>query len=107
MNPTDKARVGHMVEAARNILRVARGRKSLDDIVKQAAVIRWFEVMGEAAAGVSAEGRAENPGVPWKELKGMRNVLIHDYMEVDLARVWDAVAATRALLPRLEDIVKR
>lgn len=96
-----------MAEAARNILRVARSRRSLEDIVKQAAVIRWFEVMGEAAAGVSEGAKASHPGVPWKDLKGLRNVLIHDYMEVDLGLVWDAVAKTRSLLPRLDSLLKR
>ncbi|MFO1533309.1 MAG: DUF86 domain-containing protein [Thermoplasmatota archaeon] len=95
-----------MVEAAHNIRRVARGRASLDDVVKQAAVIRWFEVMGEAAAQVSDEGKTDEPAVPWRELRNLRNVLIHDYMEIDLDRVWDAVGRTRRLLPRLEAMLK-
>lgn len=57
----------------------------------QSAVIKALETIGEAAARVSPEIRAANPGLPWVEMIGMRNRLIHDYFGVDVVKVWDTV----------------
>jgi hypothetical protein len=55
----------------------------------QDAVIRNIEVIGEAAKRVSAESRAGMPELDWKRICGMRDVLIHDYIGVDLEEVWN------------------
>ena len=83
---------------------------------KQDAVIRRFEIMGEAARRLSPEVQAALPEIPWRFVTGMRNILIHDYDEVNLNIVWDAaqrdlpplIAALEAyLLPRLPRDDKR
>jgi uncharacterized protein with HEPN domain len=56
----------------------------------QDAVIRNIEVIGEAAKRVSPGTRALIPSVDWKAICGMRDVLIHDYIAVDLDAVWNA-----------------
>jgi uncharacterized protein with HEPN domain len=61
------------------------------DEVLQAAVIRWIEVIGEAAAHITPEIRARDPDIPWQDIAGTRNLLIHGYFRVDLARVWHVV----------------
>jgi uncharacterized protein with HEPN domain len=58
----------------------------------QDAVIRNLEIIGEAAKALSPEFRSQHPGVPWAGMAGMRDVLIHGYMGVDLKVVWDVVA---------------
>ena len=60
----------------------------LSDRMKQYAVIRAFEILGEAAGKLSQEIRDQNIGVPWKNIIGMRNILIHVYHEADLDLVW-------------------
>ena len=56
------------------------------------AVIRNFEVIGEAAKKLSVEIKGKYPHVEWKEAMGFRDVLIHDYFGIDLEAVWDTVA---------------
>jgi uncharacterized protein with HEPN domain len=59
----------------------------------QDAVVRNLEIVGEAAKRVSPDLRKQAPGVPWREMAGMRDKLVHDYFGVDLDLVWDVVAA--------------
>jgi uncharacterized protein with HEPN domain len=59
----------------------------------QDAVIRNVEVIGEAAKRVSAKSRMRMPSLDWKSICGMRDVLIHDYIGVDLDEVWNVVSS--------------
>jgi uncharacterized protein with HEPN domain len=62
-----------------------------DDRQLQDAVIRRLEIIGEAARRLSDETRLMMPDIPWADLIGMRNVMIHEYDDVDLSIVWDTV----------------
>jgi len=55
---------------------------------KQDAVLRRFEIIGEAASRLSPETQALFPDVPFRSMKGMRNIIAHDYGDVDLDQVW-------------------
>jgi len=55
------------------------------------SLVRCIEIVGEAAAVVSAEGRRKLPDLPWADIVAMRNRLIHGYFQIDLDRVWDTV----------------
>jgi uncharacterized protein with HEPN domain len=57
----------------------------------QDAVIRNFEVIGEATKRLSPEFRTKYPKVPWRRIAGLRDVLIHDYLRVDLDEVWGII----------------
>jgi uncharacterized protein with HEPN domain len=70
----------------------------------QDGVIRNLEVIGEATKNLSAELRAANQEIPWRQIAGMRDVLIHDYLKVNLARVWRTVVSD---LPPLQEAVTR
>ncbi|HSK75491.1 MAG TPA: DUF86 domain-containing protein [Thermoanaerobaculia bacterium] len=54
----------------------------------QDAVIRQLEIIGEAVKRISPELLRQRPDIPWRRIAGMRDVLIHDYMGVDLEAVW-------------------
>jgi uncharacterized protein with HEPN domain len=71
---------------------VGRSRADLDsDHVLAAALERFVEVMGEAANKIPDAIRQDVPGIPWRELIGMRNRLIHGYSSVDHDVVWEVV----------------
>lgn len=57
----------------------------------QDAVIRNFEVLGEAAKHLSEAFRSSHEGIPWKRIVGFRDVLIHHYIGVDIEQVWSVV----------------
>ena len=57
----------------------------------QDGVIRNLEVIGEATKNISEDLRAANPSIPSRQIAGMRDVLIHDYMGVDYELVWEVV----------------
>lgn len=67
------------------------------------AVIRSLEVLGEAAKHIPKSFRQKYPDIPWDKMAGMRDVLIHDYMGVDVKTVWK-VASER--LPELKPLLK-
>lgn len=76
-----------MVEATEAALGFAQGRGRDDlvgDLMLRFALTRAIEIIGEAAAKVSAEARAEAPRIPWTAIVGMRNRLIHAYFDVDI-----------------------
>ncbi len=76
-----------------------------DDLV-QDAVLRRIGVIGEAVGYLPAELKEQYPQVPWQDIKGMRNKLIHDYGHVDLELVWAVVQKDLPLLePQIRQIL--
>lgn len=61
----------------------------LEDWIKQDAIFRNIEIIGEAIANVEEELKQKYPDVPWVQAKGMRNFLIHEYFKVDHDAVWE------------------
>lgn len=55
------------------------------------AVIRAVEIIGEAAANIPEKVRSEYPGIPWREVKGMRNKLVHHYFGINVEVVWQTI----------------
>ena len=72
----------------------------------QDAVIRNLEVIGEAAKNVSASTRREHSNIPWKDLAGVRDKLIHHYFGVNLTIVWKIIRdELPPLLPQLDEVL--
>ena len=70
----------------------------------QDAVIRNLQTMAESATRVSVDLQAGHPEVNWLKIRGFRNVLVHDYLGVDLERVWNILENE---LPKLKDAVDK
>jgi uncharacterized protein with HEPN domain len=100
----DELYLRHILEAIDKIGEyTAAGREGFfGSSQAQDAVIRRLEIIGEAVKRLSVGARRNRPQIPWKEIAGMRDVLIHDYMGVDLAAVWEA---TQQDLPALRRAV--
>jgi uncharacterized protein with HEPN domain len=60
-------------------------------LIKQDAIIRNFEIIGEATKHLSSEIRRLHQEIKWREMAGFRDVLIHNYMGVDLVEVWNII----------------
>lgn len=69
----------------------------------QNAILKAIEIIGEAAARVSQETRQAHPEIPWPELIGIRNRLVHAYFDVNLQRVWETVQQD---VPRLISLIE-
>ncbi|MCK9308541.1 MAG: DUF86 domain-containing protein [Methanoculleus sp.] len=63
----------------------------IDSPMAQDAVVRNFEVIGEAVKRIPDLLKEERPDIPWRRIAGLRDILIHQYMKVDLEAVWAIV----------------
>ncbi len=71
----------------------------------QDAVIRNFEIIGEATKRLSAEFRQKYPEIPWRRMAGFRDILIHNYMNIDITTVWQAVQEILPIATQIEAIL--
>lgn len=105
IDETDALYLKHIQERIGRIETCAReGREAFDaSPILQDAVMRNFEVIGEAVKQVSPDLRDRYSDVEWRRVAGFRDVLIHNYMGVDLDEVWNVIEKD---LPRLKRTVK-
>jgi uncharacterized protein with HEPN domain len=110
MQPEDRTRILHMIEAANAISRFVAGRSRADldgDLMLLFALVRAVEVFGEAAAKVSGTLKAASSGVPWLEIVATRNRLIHAYFDIDRNIHWTAATEEiPALVPSLRALIQ-
>ena len=103
----DKAYLQHILDA------ISDAEKFLENITqdaffknkeKQYAVLRALEIIGEATKNLSKEFRAKHREIPWRDIAGMRNKLIHEYFGVNLELVWTTV---KNRLPELKKQIRK
>ena len=75
----------------------------LEKQVVQDAIVRQLEIIGEATKRVSIDYKDRYPQIPWKIMAGMRDKLIHDYIDVDFRMVWSTVKED---IPELDRLLK-
>ncbi|MCL4743453.1 MAG: DUF86 domain-containing protein [Phycisphaerales bacterium] len=105
----DDATILDVAHAARQVVSFIHGfdRARFEaDPKTVAAVLHGITIMGEAVKRLSIEFREAHPDVPWSDIAGMRDRLIHNYDDVDLAVVWDTARRDiPALLDRLRPLL--
>lgn len=89
----DRERLLDIQEAIERIDRYARkGWPEFEsNELVQVWIVRHLEIIGEAVRGLSAQFRHDHSHVPWRDIAAMRNVLAHEYFDIDLKEVWAAV----------------
>jgi uncharacterized protein with HEPN domain len=116
VNKDPRVYLAQILECIERIVKYVAGGKEafFTEQLIQDAVIRNFEIIGEAARRVPEAYRQLHPAIPWRALAAFRNVLIHQYESVDLHEVWrvieDQMASLREavarVLPPLEQLEK-
>jgi uncharacterized protein with HEPN domain len=111
MNPRDRVRLQHLVDALNAAIRFTQGRDRGDldsDEMLLFALVRAVEIAGEAANQVTAETRAQLPDLPWSSMIGMRNRLVHAYFDINRDMLWSTLTeAAPPLAERLKNVLGR
>ena len=111
MNKDDIVFLKHMLDAIELIENYLMGKDFSEfenNRMLQDAVIREIEIIGEATKNLSSGFRAKYSEIPWRQIAGMRDKLIHGYFGVDLVAVWGTAAEDiPALGVKLREILKK
>jgi uncharacterized protein with HEPN domain len=102
----DPANLWDTLEAAEKVQRFIENKTFEDfmhDDMLRAAVERNLEIIGEAARRTSEDLKQEHPEIPWRKIIAQRNVLIHEYDDIDYKEIWEVVSFH---LPRLIDQIR-
>jgi len=95
MKNKDLFRLGHIRDSIEKIEHIARMLHTQDNFetkwIEQDAIIRNLEIIGEAVINISDDLKQNYPDVSWKEIRGLRNVVTHQYFGVELSEVWSTV----------------
>ena len=100
----DRLYLSHILDAANRIEEYVTGLDLvafLADPLRQDGVIRQLGIIGEAVKRLSVELRDSRPDVPWRDIAGMRDRLVHDYMGIALESVWKTVKEDAPNLKRV------
>jgi len=110
MRKDDSIRLHHMLDAAEEAESFSQNkiRSSLDTDRKLVlALVKCVEIIGEAATKISNESREDLPQIPWSNIIGMRNRLIHAYFDINLDILWKTVIEDLPpLISKLEEIIE-
>ncbi|MBS0654319.1 MAG: DUF86 domain-containing protein [Verrucomicrobia bacterium] len=107
MSDRDIIRLEHMLKCCDNLSTFLKGKRKTQlsrDILLDSAVRHQLEILGEAANSISKKTQNELPGIPWPQIVGLRNRLIHEYFDVDYDIIWHTI---KEGLPPLVAEIKR
>jgi uncharacterized protein with HEPN domain len=89
----DRVYLDHVLECIRWILRfTAEGKDAFfADRKTQSAVLRELQTLSESTQRLSADLKNGHPEIPWQAIAGFRNVIVHDYLGINLHRIWEII----------------
>ncbi|MDX1913225.1 MAG: DUF86 domain-containing protein [Saprospiraceae bacterium] len=100
------SRLNHILDAIEEIEQYTKGL-TLDDFIASSLVfnasVRQVAIIGEASARLSEHLRDAYPDIPWRQIIGMRNILVHDYFGISIHFVWSTIEND---LPKLKSQIK-
>lgn len=105
MSKTDLVYIKDIQQSVEKIIEYTLGisyDEFSENVEKQDAIIRRFQIIGEAAGKLSQGFKNKYPEFPAREAKGMRNILVHEYNEVQLEDLWEAITVD---IPRLQSLI--
>jgi uncharacterized protein with HEPN domain len=106
MNEQDRALISRIDKYCSDIFsyvsRISYEKFIEDDMVNSACVMK-LEQIGECANHISEEFKAEHDNIPWKKIRGMRNIIAHDYMGIKWSTVWNTLSHDIPSLHRFTD----
>jgi uncharacterized protein with HEPN domain len=91
---TDHERLIHMLDAAKDVERFVTNcsyETFMSDRMRQYAVLRAIEIIGEAATNISPSFKDNHSEIPWRDIIGMRNHLVHAYFDIDIPLTWKTI----------------
>src|ERR1700733_14163210 len=103
----DLIRLKHMLDSVCAILKFIEGKNRADldtNRLLSSGIMREFEILGEAAGKVSQHIQDKFPELPWRQVIGMRNRLIHAYFDVDHDVIWKTIQES---LPPLQNLLQQ
>lgn len=90
--PTDLERIDHMVQSIKKIFSYTKDLDykafQMSELI-QDAVIKNFEIIGEAAYHITSELKEDYPNIEWKKIQGLRHILVHDYYKINPEILWN------------------
>ena len=106
MNKDDTVYLRHVLECIRRITEdiVEGHERFMESHTLQDAVLRNLQVMAESTQRLSETTKATQPDVEWRKIAAFRNILVHDYLGIDLDMVWDI---TQRDIPELKQAVEK
>jgi uncharacterized protein with HEPN domain len=94
MSKSIKALLQHIQQSSKIALEYVKGVKKdefLEDVGLQDKVIRRLAIIGEAVKGLPKNFRNQHPSIAWKDIAGMRDILVHEYYDVNTLLVWRVI----------------
>ena len=106
---SDKERILHILDAIKNIEDFTKDLsydEYMYDFKLRLAIVKLFEIIGEAVSAISAEIQEEYPDVEWAIVKSVRNILVHEYFGIDYKVIWNSIGENLPILKKqLQDIL--
>lgn len=106
MQDRNQSHILDILNASKNILSFVDGMSKPEfehDLKTMSATIRQFEIIGEATKRLTEEFKNKHSNIPWKQMAGMRDILIHAYDSIDIDALWNAVEIS---IPRLVTLLE-